>query len=101
MVLLLPVPSFSRSTTASPALRSNSSNSNSNNQSTTLSEALRNNPFGNTSRSRAIAALTSSTQAENAKQEQEELNSALETLARIFPDVKIEAAGVRGAASPA
>ncbi|GFF27848.1 isoform 2 of E3 ubiquitin-protein ligase RNF216 [Aspergillus udagawae] len=91
MVLSLPVPSFSRSTTASPALRSsNSSSSNSNNQSTTLSEALRNNPFGNTSRSRAIAALTSNTQAENAKQEQEELNNALETLARIFPDVKIE-----------
>ncbi|RHZ47398.1 E3 ubiquitin-protein ligase [Aspergillus thermomutatus] len=92
MVLSLPVPSFSRSTTASPTLRSSNSNSNSNsnNQSTTLSEALRNNPFGNTSRSRAIAALTSSTQAENAKQEQEELNNALETLARIFPDVKIE-----------
>ncbi|KAF7182086.1 hypothetical protein CNMCM7691_001474 [Aspergillus felis] len=91
MVLSLPVPSFSRSSTASPALRSsNSGSSNSNNQSTTLSEALRNNPFGNTSRSRAIAALTSNTQAENAKQEQEELNNALETLARIFPDVKVE-----------
>jgi hypothetical protein len=93
MVLSLPVPSFSRSTTASPALRSSNSSgsgSNSNNQSTTLSEALRNNPFGNTSRSRAIAALTSNTQTENAKQEQEELNNALETLARIFPDVKIE-----------
>jgi hypothetical protein len=93
MVLSLPVPSFSRSTTSSPALRSsntNSSNSNNQSTSTTLSEALRNNPFGNTSRSRAIAALTSSTQAENAKLEQEELNNALETLARIFPDVKIE-----------
>ncbi|GIK07833.1 hypothetical protein Aspvir_003502 [Aspergillus viridinutans] len=90
MVLSLPVPSFSRFTTASPALRSSNSSSNSNNQSTTLTEALRNNPFGNTSRSRAITALTSNTQAENAKQEQEELNNALETLARIFPDVKIE-----------
>ncbi|KAH3379898.1 hypothetical protein KXV52_003698 [Aspergillus fumigatus] len=93
MVLSLPVPGFSKSTLTSPALRSSNSSSgssNSNSQSTTLSEALRNNPFGNTSRSRAIAALTSSTQAENAKQEQEELNNALETLARIFPDVKIE-----------
>ncbi|EAW13406.1 E3 ubiquitin-protein ligase [Aspergillus clavatus NRRL 1] len=89
MVLSLPVPSFSRSTSTSPTLRSSNSNSNSN-QSTTLSEALRNNPFGNTSRSRAIAALTSSTQTENQRQEQEELNNALETLARIFPDVKVE-----------
>ncbi|KNG90731.1 RING finger protein (Zin) [Aspergillus nomiae NRRL 13137] len=86
MVLSLPVPSFSKSptsTSTSSPLRPNDTN-----QSTTISEALRNNPFGTTSRSRLIPTPTTPT-AEQAR-EQEELNNALETLARIFPDVKIE-----------
>ncbi|PWY75549.1 putative RING finger protein [Aspergillus heteromorphus CBS 117.55] len=77
MVLSLSVPSFSRSTT-SPALRSNS-------HSTTISEALRNNPFGLTSRARSITAPTA-----DQKREQDELNHALQTLARIFPDIRVE-----------
>lgn len=56
--------------------------------STTLGEALRNNPFGSTSRSRASDALAS--QADERNRELEELNMSLETLTRIFPDVKIE-----------
>ncbi|KAI9933477.1 hypothetical protein ASPWEDRAFT_116110 [Aspergillus wentii DTO 134E9] len=117
MVLSLPLPSFSRSTTTSPPLRSSDGNQNNanrphrastgsnanrhswksagvlasstGNQSTTLSEALRNNPFGSTSRSHAIVD-TSAEQTEEQRREQEELNNALETLARIFPDVKVE-----------
>jgi hypothetical protein len=83
MVLSLSVPSFSKSTTTSPLRQTNT------NQSTTINEALRNNPFGITSRSRPPVTITPS-QAEDQKREQEELNNALETLARIFPDVKIE-----------
>ncbi|XRM45865.1 hypothetical protein ABZX51_008937 [Aspergillus tubingensis] len=82
MVLSLSVPSFSRSTTSSALRASDSSNS------TTISEALRNNPFGITSRSRSLAA--SNTPSEEQKREQEELNQALQTLARIFPDIRIE-----------
>lgn len=55
--------------------------------STTLAEALRNNPFGNTSRSRALEALR---QAGEQQRELQELNSALVTLAQLFPDVQIE-----------
>ncbi|KAJ5090577.1 hypothetical protein N7532_009261 [Penicillium argentinense] len=51
-------------------------------------EALRNNPFGSTSRSRSIQ--LSIQEVEEQKREQEELNASLETLARIFPDVRIE-----------
>lgn len=54
----------------------------------TLSEALRNNPFGSTSRSHSIQ--FSVQEAEEQKQEQNELNAALEILAWIFPDVQIE-----------
>jgi len=54
----------------------------------TLSEALRNNPFGNTLLSRP--AQVSGQEAEEKKREQDELNAALETLTRVFPDVKIE-----------
>ncbi|PYH72623.1 E3 ubiquitin-protein ligase [Aspergillus vadensis CBS 113365] len=82
MVLSLSVPSFSRPTTSSALRASDSSNS------TTISEALRNNPFGITSRSRSLAA--SNTTSEEQKREQEELNQALQTLARIFPDIRIE-----------
>ena len=56
--------------------------------SVTLSEALRNNPFGSTSRSRPLQ--TSARETENQKREQDELNAALETLARVVPDVRIE-----------
>lgn len=107
MVLSLPVPSFSRS-----PLRSNDANTNSNTNSprrpsttgkhlwkptgilhsgthsTTLSEALRNNPFGIPSRSRIDA--TSEQDREDRQREHDELNRALEILARLFPDVKIE-----------
>ncbi|KAJ5935554.1 hypothetical protein N7466_005101 [Penicillium verhagenii] len=55
----------------------------------TLSEALRNNPFGSPLRSsRSNQAPINDTQ--EYKRDQEELNAALEALARIFPDVKIE-----------
>ncbi|KAE8355072.1 hypothetical protein BDV28DRAFT_129655 [Aspergillus coremiiformis] len=87
MVLSLSVPNFSKSsrtTSTSPSpLRSNEPN-----QSTTLSDALRNNPFGTTARSRLIPTLP--VQTEEQKREHEELNDALETLALIFPDVKME-----------
>ncbi|OXV11015.1 hypothetical protein Egran_01227 [Elaphomyces granulatus] len=56
--------------------------------STTLNEALRNNPFGNTPRSRAIEALTR--QLDEQRQELQELNDALVTLAQLFPDVRVE-----------
>ncbi|EAU37184.1 conserved hypothetical protein [Aspergillus terreus NIH2624] len=51
--------------------------------STTIAEALRNNPFGTRSR-------PAPTSAHDPRQEEEQLNHDLETLARIFPDVKIE-----------
>ncbi|KKK17049.1 hypothetical protein P175DRAFT_0432900 [Aspergillus ochraceoroseus IBT 24754] len=85
MVLSLSVPSFSRSATKSPPLRSRDTN-----PSATLNEALRNNPFGTTSQSRSRTPLTSHVDVEEQTREQEELNQALETLVRIFPDVKIE-----------
>ncbi|KAJ5543081.1 hypothetical protein N7461_009084 [Penicillium sp. DV-2018c] len=111
MVLSLPVPGFSRPST-SPRSDSNtqsrkstpSSSSSShnvrrssllgqgystNNHSLTLSEALRNNPFGSTILSRGSVQF-SAREYEEQKREQEELNTALETLARIFPDVRIE-----------
>ncbi|KAJ5207136.1 hypothetical protein N7491_002232 [Penicillium cf. griseofulvum] len=106
MVLSLPVPGFSRSSTSRPDAQSHrksasgSSTSSSsrnvrklslgqtgsspNSYSITL-EALRNNPFGSTSRSPLSAHET-----EEHKREQEELNTALETMVRIFPDVQIE-----------
>ncbi|KAF9888876.1 hypothetical protein FE257_008246 [Aspergillus nanangensis] len=56
--------------------------------STTISEALRNNPFGIPSRARPI--ITRPTSPADRLREQQELNNALETLAYIFPDVKIE-----------
>lgn len=62
--------------------------SNSNSQSLTLSEALRNNPFGSTSRYRCIQ--VSIREKEEQRREQDELNAALESLARLFPDVQIE-----------
>ncbi|KAJ5300757.1 Histidinol-phosphatase [Penicillium atrosanguineum] len=118
MVLSLPVPSFARSSASPPrpadgtapasrrhrgsASSSSSSSSrnawkppglgggasSSNSTSITLSEALRNNPFGSTSRSRS--AQVSVEDVEEQRREQDELNTALETLARVFPDVRIE-----------
>ncbi|KAL4866479.1 hypothetical protein BDV12DRAFT_133469 [Aspergillus spectabilis] len=85
MVLSLSVPSFSRSRTTTPPLRSRNGSTS---YSATLSEALRNNPFGSSSRSRSRTSLSSSV--EEQKQEQEEMNNALEALVLIFPDVKIE-----------
>ncbi|PYI24324.1 hypothetical protein BO99DRAFT_398398 [Aspergillus violaceofuscus CBS 115571] len=90
------VPSF-RSTPTSPPLRPSDSNSNSNSNtnhasssaSAMISErALRNNPFGITSRTRTSAALKPA--AEDWRREQEELNHALQSLARIFPDIRVE-----------
>lgn len=49
---------------------------------------MRNNPFGSTSRSRSAQVSVQDT--EEHKREQVELNTALETLARVFPDVRIE-----------
>lgn len=124
MVLSLPAPSFSRSSTSPPrpaddtapapqsrrhrdsvSASSSSSSSSWNNgwkqsilggpsstspdsHSTTLSEALRNNPFGSASRPRPVQ--LSINEVEEAKREQDELNAALENLARIFPNVRIE-----------
>ncbi|KAJ5503141.1 hypothetical protein N7463_006015 [Penicillium fimorum] len=108
MVLSLPVPGFSRSSrpdgtqshrkSASGSSSSSSPNvrkpslgqtaSSPNSYSITL-EALRNNPFGNTSRSHGPVQL-SAHETEEHKLEQEELNIALETLVHIFPDVQIE-----------
>ncbi|KAL5336973.1 hypothetical protein BJX70DRAFT_371161 [Aspergillus crustosus] len=85
MVLSLGVPIFSRSRTTTPPLRSRNGSAS---YSATLSEALRNNPFGSSSRSRSRTSISSSV--EEQKQEQEELNNALEALVLIFPDVKVE-----------
>ncbi|KAJ5675684.1 hypothetical protein N7462_008581 [Penicillium macrosclerotiorum] len=52
-------------------------------------EALRNNPFGSTSRSRSLQQQTFRP-AEDLERELDELNTALEKLVRIFPDVRIE-----------
>lgn len=84
MVLSLSVPSFSRSPSSPPVRSRNGSAS----YSATLSEALRNNPFGGSSPSRSRE--PSSPDLEEQEKEQEELNSALETLVQIFPDIKIE-----------
>jgi hypothetical protein len=95
MVLPLSIPSF-----ASP-LRSSDANSINNDSrqknttkggggSSTLTEALRNNPFGNTSRSRAVEAQTISNDVDEQRQELQELNDALITLAQLFPDVQVE-----------
>ncbi|KAL2843118.1 hypothetical protein BJY01DRAFT_198190 [Aspergillus pseudoustus] len=87
MPLSLSVPSF-RSNTTSPPLRSRDGSTSSSSYSTTLSEALRNNPFGLSTQSRSRTPLASTI--EEQKREQEELNTALEALVLIFPDVKIE-----------
>ncbi|KAF3386515.1 E3 ubiquitin-protein ligase [Penicillium rolfsii] len=105
MVLSLPIPSLSRSSPSRPAdgtpapqtgrkalkpsgVGNAAASSSQNSHSITLSEALRNNPFGSTSRSRPTDVPLG--QAEERMREQEELNAALETLARTFPDVRIE-----------
>ncbi|KAJ6161340.1 hypothetical protein N7470_004736 [Penicillium chermesinum] len=120
MVLSLSVPGFSKSSTSPPrpadantpasrdrgASSSSSSgrnawrptlwagnsspvpSSSSNTQSATLSEALRNNPFGSSS-SRTRSQVPDN-EAEERRHEQEELNAALETLVRVFPDIRIE-----------
>ncbi|KAL4786078.1 hypothetical protein BJX76DRAFT_322475 [Aspergillus varians] len=85
MVLSLSMTSFSRPRTASPPHRSRNGSSG---YSSTLSEALRSNPFGGSSQSRSRTSPLPSL--DEQKQEQEELNNALETLVRIFPDVKPE-----------
>lgn len=77
-----------RSSGPSGQSNSASSNSNHNSHSVTLSEALRNNPFGSTLRSRSIQ--VSVREHEERRREQDELNAALESLARIFPDVQVE-----------
>lgn len=101
MVLSLSVSSFSRSrsATTSPHRQKNGSNYTTS-YSTTLSEALRNNPFAGGGGSQSQSQPQSQSQSrsrtplptllEEQKQEQEELNNSLETLVRIFPDVKIE-----------
>ncbi|OOQ88334.1 RING finger protein [Penicillium brasilianum] len=122
MVISLPVPGFSRSSTSPPrpangtsspqtrrhrgsasstsssssrnvwkssGLGSSSSatSSSPNKPSITLSEALRNNPFGSTSRSRSVHVPPHQVEQMH---EQDELNAALETLAGTFPDVRVE-----------
>ncbi|KAL2858228.1 hypothetical protein BJX68DRAFT_252864 [Aspergillus pseudodeflectus] len=81
-----------RSNTTSPPLRSRdasaSGTASTSSYSATLSEALRNNPFGLATQSRSRTPLASTS--EEQKREQEELNAALEALVLIFPDVKIE-----------
>lgn len=108
MVLSLPIPGISKN--SPPSLANNSSSSNTNDDdnannavrgasstttassSSTLTEALRTNPFGITSRSSKtpldIEALAR--KAEEQRQEFQELNNALSTLAELFPDVKVE-----------
>lgn len=78
--------SYWRSSGASGESASASNNGNS--HSLTLSEALRNNPFGSTSRPRSVQ--VSIHEKGEQRREQDELNAALETLARVFPDVQIE-----------
>ncbi|KAL4924418.1 E3 ubiquitin-protein ligase [Aspergillus undulatus] len=87
MPLSLSVPSFSRPSTSSPLHRSRTSSTS---YSTTLSEALRNNPFSGSSQTRSRTPPPVDPALEERKREQEELNRALETLVQIFPDVKIE-----------
>ncbi|KAJ5341572.1 hypothetical protein N7541_010696 [Penicillium brevicompactum] len=103
MVLSLPVPGFSRSSAtprladgtpqsrnsarangSSRAWRPSLSTASPGSYSGTLTEALRNNPFGHTRRA------SQPVPTEEQQQEQDELNAALETLAHIFPDVRIE-----------
>lgn len=73
---------------SNPGTSSSATSSSPNSHSITLSEALRNNPFGSTSRSYSLQAPVH--KAEEQIREQEELNGALETLACTFPDVRIE-----------
>ncbi|KAB8237229.1 E3 ubiquitin-protein ligase [Aspergillus alliaceus] len=84
MVLSLPVPSFSKPPTPTPTPKTSTTAPSDTTPSATITEALRNNPFNIPSRSRLIP------QIQTQEQEQEELNSALETLAHIFPDIKVE-----------
>lgn len=98
MVLSLPLPSLNLNLSRSNNTNNTSTNtplrsadSNHLRRSTTLSEALRNNPFGISSRPLRLhdpAEPPSSLQ--DQAREQEDLNSALDTLARIFPDVTVE-----------
>lgn len=80
--------SSSRSIWKSPLPRASASSGSSPSYHSITLEALRNNPFGSTSRSRSVQ--ISSEEVEEQKKEQEELNDALEHLARVFPDVRIE-----------
>ena len=120
MVLSLPVPSFARSssstTTPSPlrpadpntsTTGSNGTNPNTGTKhtwslnlslnlnlrssagSTTLAEALRNNPFG-LPRSPIANQHPAEQTPGGQEQEQEEANAALDVLAEVFPDVKVE-----------
>ncbi|KAL3473302.1 hypothetical protein BJX99DRAFT_233979 [Aspergillus californicus] len=83
MPLSLSVPGFRSSTASStPPHRSRDG---SGSYSSTLNEALRNNPFGVSTQPRPRRSSL-----EEQKREQEELNTALEALVQIFPDVKIE-----------
>ncbi|KAI9372505.1 hypothetical protein BJX61DRAFT_507088 [Aspergillus egyptiacus] len=85
MPLSLSVPGFRSSTTSSSPLPPRGG---SGSYSSTLSEALRNNPFGIASQPRPRTPLGPTL--EDEQREQEELNAALEALVLIFPDVKIE-----------
>lgn len=81
---------------------SNHSHQSSSGSSSSLAEALRSGPLGvNLTRSRGGAATAtatasgaeaglSDTQREELRREQEELNAALETLVRVFPDIRVE-----------
>lgn len=82
------------SRTNSPNNNNNNNNNNSSNTliSATLSEALRNNPFGSTSRSRAVEAEAQATarSIEERHRDLDDLNRSLVVLAELFPDVRIE-----------
>ncbi|OKL62057.1 hypothetical protein UA08_02750 [Talaromyces atroroseus] len=61
--------------------------------SATINEALRNNPFGSTSRARALEAeaqAASLSTEERLRRDLEDLNRSLVVLADLFPDVRIE-----------
>ncbi|KAK2760246.1 hypothetical protein FQN54_002313 [Arachnomyces sp. PD_36] len=111
MVLSLPIPSFSK--TSSPLTNSSNSNNVASSarrgtlsaktgssaasmtaasSSSTLTEALRTNPFGISSRSSKTPLDIDllAREAEEQRQEFQELNNSLATLARLFPDVKVE-----------
>ncbi|WEW59333.1 hypothetical protein PRK78_004803 [Emydomyces testavorans] len=75
-------------TTPAPSASSSSPSAMSASNSATLIEALRNNPFGTTSKSKCPTIVLD--EEEEKERERAELNNALLILAELFPDVKTE-----------